>query len=60
LITLGFDQQVLTDYGDESSYALPWDIFDKESADMALRTANQASRLAQQLVSDVSKWREEQ
>jgi HEPN domain-containing protein len=60
LITLGFDQHVLTDYGDESSYALPWDIFDEESANMALRTANEARWLAEQIVSDVSKWREEQ
>lgn len=60
LITLGFDQHVLTDYGDESSYALPWDIFDQESATMALHTAKEARSLADQIVSDVAKWREEQ
>ena len=58
LITLGFDEHILTDYGDESSYALPWDIFDEESAKTALDAARRAKSTAEEIVSDVAKWRE--
>lgn len=27
-LTLGVEEHFMTDYGDESSYALPWEIFD--------------------------------
>lgn len=57
LITLGFDEHILTDYGDESSYALPWDIFDEESAKIALETARLAKSTAEEVVADVAKWR---
>lgn len=60
LITLGFDEHILTDYGDESAYALPWDIFDEESATMALHTGKKAKLAADQVVSDVAEWRREQ
>lgn len=57
LITLGFDEHILTDYGDESSYVLPWDIFDEESAKTALDTARRGKSIAEEIVWDVAKWR---
>ena len=57
LITLGFDEHILTDYGDESPYALPWDIFDEGSAKTALDTARRAKSTAEEIVADVAKWR---
>jgi len=38
-LTLGVEEHFMTDYGDESSYALPWEIFDEESAKLALKAA---------------------
>jgi len=35
LLTLGLEEHFMTDYGDESSYVLPWDLYDEASATRA-------------------------
>lgn len=39
LVALGEREHVLTDYGDEETYTLPWDLFTQQSAETALKTA---------------------
>ena len=39
LLALGSAEHFMTDYGDEASLRLPWDIFDKEAASDALNAA---------------------
>lgn len=38
---LGFEEHLMTDYGDESSYRDPWQLFDQTEAERALSTARQ-------------------
>lgn len=49
-LTLGAEENFMTDYGDESSYALPWDIFDKESAKLALSAAQRCKSASEEIV----------
>ena len=42
LLALGSAEHFLTDYGDEVSYKLPWDIFDKSAAASALKAARRS------------------
>ncbi len=51
LLLLGPAEHVLTDYGDESTSTLPWDLFTRESADKALETAERAFARAKAIVS---------
>lgn len=39
LLALGSAEHFLTDYGDEVSYKLPWELFDKDAATGALEAA---------------------
>ncbi len=39
LLALGSAEHFLTDYGDEVSYKLPWELFDKDAAADALKAA---------------------
>jgi len=39
LMALGSREHFLTDYGDETSYTLPWDLFDEEMAGEAIQAA---------------------
>lgn len=39
LLALGSAEHFLTDYGDETTYTLPWDLFTQESAEEALVAA---------------------
>jgi HEPN domain-containing protein len=39
LLTLGLEEHFMTDYGDESSYVLPWDLYDEGSAVRAVEAA---------------------
>lgn len=50
LIALGSAEHVLTDYGDEATYTLPWDLFSRESAEEALAAARRAVEEVDQLV----------
>lgn len=47
---LGFEEHIRTDYGDESQYRTPWEIFDREGAEEALGLARQAQDLARRII----------
>ena len=59
LIALGEREHVLTDYGDEENYTLPWDLFTKESAEAALASARRCVQIAQQLKTLADAWRKD-
>ncbi len=50
LLALGQAEHLLTDYGDEASYRLPWEIFTAESAEEALGCARKAAAGAREAV----------
>ena len=58
-LTLGVEEHFMTDYGDESSYTLPWDMFDEASAKSALDAARLCMYSSQDIVNLVHKWRSE-
>lgn len=39
LLSIGLREHILTDYGDETSRTLPWDLFDEQKAKVALDSA---------------------
>ena len=47
---LGLEEHIRTDYGDESQYRTPWEIFDRESAEEALTLARHAKDLAKRII----------
>jgi hypothetical protein len=47
---LGFEEYIRTDYGDESQYRTPWEIFDRESAEEALSLAHRAQDIARKII----------
>ena len=49
---LGFEEHVRTDYGDESQYRTPWELFDQESAEQALDLARKAHDTAQRIIEE--------
>ncbi len=51
LLVLGTETHFLTDYGDEESYTLPWDLFSQETAEDALRSARRLVQMVQTLLS---------
>jgi HEPN domain-containing protein len=55
LLALGSSEHFLTDYGDETTYTLPWDLFTKVSATDALEAARRSFVLAQAVVAEVIK-----
>ena len=56
-LILGVEQHFMTDYGDESSYKLPWDIFDKKSAKLALNVAQSCKSASDDIASQVFRLR---
>ncbi|MFQ5828623.1 MAG: HEPN domain-containing protein [Candidatus Methylomirabilia bacterium] len=50
---LGFEEHIRTDYGDESQYRTPWELFDRESAEEAVSLARTAYDAASKLI---KKW----
>lgn len=50
---LGFEEHIRTDYGDETHYQTPWELFDRESAEEAVRLARAAHDTAQEII---EKW----
>ena len=53
LLVLGTEAHFLTDYGDETNYTLPWDLFTQETAESALQAAFrsvQSARLLQDMI----------
>jgi HEPN domain-containing protein len=47
---LGPDVHAQSDYGDEAAWKTPWELFGEADAKQALRLADEAVRLAQELV----------
>jgi HEPN domain-containing protein len=43
LLALGTTEHFLTDYGDEATYTLPWDLFTQEAAQDALAAARRSN-----------------
>jgi HEPN domain-containing protein len=56
-LLLGAEEHFMTDYGDESSYKLPWELFDEESARSALDAARKCKAGAEDIVGEVHRWR---
>lgn len=60
LLVLGAETHFLTDYGDESNYTLPWDLFTKQTATDALLSAQRSVQMARDIQEIVRVWRQEQ
>lgn len=56
-LTLGIEEHFMTDYGDESSYKLPWEIFDQKSAKSALDSAKQCKSASEDIVKRIRQRR---
>jgi HEPN domain-containing protein len=59
LLTLGSAEHFLTDYGDEQTRTLPWDLFTRESAEEGLVAARRTLEFAREAVRTVEAWRKE-
>ncbi len=59
LLALGSAEHFMTDYGDEATYTLPWDLFTRKSAEEALAAARQSIELAQKAIPAIESWYEE-
>lgn len=53
----GFEEHILSDYGDEESYKTPWEIFDKKAADDAYGAATRVLTKAKQIISAIYELR---
>lgn len=60
LLALGQREHILTDYGDEETYTLPWELFTQPSAEDALQTARRCVQAVQDLLTSVEAWRRSQ
>lgn len=49
----GEEKHILTDYGDEETYTLPWDLFDEEDAKEAIERAREVIDLARKVVAKI-------
>lgn len=58
LLILGTEAHFLTDYGDEESYTLPWDLFTQQTAEDALQSARRSAQMAHTLLGTVGPQRE--
>lgn len=56
LLAFGKREHFLTDYGDETTYTLPWDLFDREAAEKAFATAQRAHEKAREVQALVLVW----
>jgi HEPN domain-containing protein len=56
LLVLGTEAHFLTDYGDEVSYTLPWDLFTRETAEDALQAARRSVNIAHTLPDIKDSW----
>ena len=57
LLALGQREHILTDYGDEQTFTLPWDLFTGQSAKDALQTARTCVQAVEGLLTSVKAWR---
>ncbi len=60
ILALGTTEHFLTDYGDEATYTLPWDLFTRESAIDVLAAARRSLEYAQVLLNIITEWRQRQ
>jgi hypothetical protein len=60
LLALGSAEHFLTDYGDEATYTLPWDLFTRESAQEALAAGRRSLELAQEAIHAIEDWHKSQ
>lgn len=60
LLVLGTEAHFLTDYGDEASYTLPWDLFTQQTAEDALQSARRLVEMVQALPEMMESWRDEE
>jgi HEPN domain-containing protein len=60
LLVLGTETHFLTDYGDEASYTLPWDLFTQQTAEEALQSARRLVQMARTLQDTIGVWRQKQ
>lgn len=60
LLVLGAETHFLTDYGDEASYTLPWDLFTQQTAEDALQSARRLVQKARTLQDMINTWRQKQ
>ncbi len=58
LLVLGVEAHFLTDYGDETSYTLPWDLFTRQTAEDALQSARRLVQMAHTLQDMIRAWRQ--
>lgn len=56
-LALGLEQHFMTDYGDESTYTLPWDLFNEEAASSALNSARLCYSASLRVIDQVIQWR---
>ncbi|MBI5014221.1 MAG: HEPN domain-containing protein [Deltaproteobacteria bacterium] len=49
LLALGPREHFLTDYGDEATYTLPWELFTRESAEGALTSSRRGTEIAREI-----------
>jgi HEPN domain-containing protein len=57
LLALGQREHFLTDYGDEQTYTLPWDLFTQQSAQEAYQTAQRCVQAIQEILDAIEAWR---
>ncbi len=60
LLVLGTETHFLTDYGDEATHTLPWDLFTRQTAEDALQSAQRSVQRARTLQDTIQIWRQEQ
>jgi len=60
LLTLGTREHILTDYGDEETYTLPWELFTERSAEDALQVARKCIQAVKELLVLFKDWRKSQ
>ena len=53
----GFEEHILSDYGDEESYKTPWEIFDKKAADDAYGAATRVLTKVKEIISAIQRAR---
>ena len=59
LLALGPAEHLMTDYGDEATHTLPWDLFTRESAVEALAIARRSVQLAKDTLGATRERRQE-
>jgi HEPN domain-containing protein len=60
MLALGTTEHFLTDYGDETTYTLPWDLFTQESAADALTAARRSFEQTQAALEIITAWQQDQ